>query len=88
MIELLLPCGFDTLEYSWVKATISICTPVDYSMDKKHQQLASDMTPCFSLGVRPGACHPIIWHRLAREPIVLNHEGGSSAAMTVMVVGG
>jgi hypothetical protein len=38
MIELLLPCGFDTLEYSWVKATISICTLVDYSVAKKRQQ--------------------------------------------------
>jgi hypothetical protein len=38
MIELLLPYGFDTLEYSWVKATISICTLADYSVAKKHQQ--------------------------------------------------
>ena len=37
-IELLLPCGFDTLEYSWVKATIGICMLADYSMAKKHQQ--------------------------------------------------
>jgi hypothetical protein len=36
MIELLLPCGFDTLEYSWVKATIGICMLTDYSMAKKH----------------------------------------------------
>jgi hypothetical protein len=38
MIELLLPYGFDTLEYSWVKATIGICTLADYSMTKKCQQ--------------------------------------------------
>jgi hypothetical protein len=38
MIELLLPSGFDTLEYSWVKATIDICTLVDYSVAKKRQQ--------------------------------------------------
>jgi hypothetical protein len=38
MIELLLPCGFDTLEYSWVKATIGIYTLVDYFMAKKSQQ--------------------------------------------------
>jgi hypothetical protein len=38
MIELLLPCGFDTLEYSWVKATIVICTLADYSVAKKCQQ--------------------------------------------------
>jgi hypothetical protein len=38
MIELLLPCGFDTLEYSWVKAIIGICTLADYSVAKKCQQ--------------------------------------------------
>jgi hypothetical protein len=38
MIELLLPCGFDTLEYSCVKATIVICTLADYSVAKKWQQ--------------------------------------------------
>jgi hypothetical protein len=41
MIELLLPCGFDTLEYSWVKATIDICTLADYSVAKKRQHLWS-----------------------------------------------
>jgi ribosomal protein S6 len=38
MIELQLPCGFDTLEYSWVKATIGIYMLVYYSMAKKRQQ--------------------------------------------------
>jgi hypothetical protein len=40
MIELLLPCGcgFDTLEYSWVKATVGICMLIDYSVAKKCQQ--------------------------------------------------
>jgi hypothetical protein len=38
MIELLLLCGFDTLGYSWVKATISICTLADYYVAKKYQQ--------------------------------------------------
>jgi hypothetical protein len=38
MVELLLPCGFDTLEYSWVKATIGICMLADYSVAKKCQQ--------------------------------------------------
>jgi hypothetical protein len=38
MIELLLPCGFDTLEYYWVKATINIYTLADYSVAKKRQQ--------------------------------------------------
>jgi hypothetical protein len=37
MIELLLSCGFDTLEYSWVKATIGICMLEDYSVAKKCQ---------------------------------------------------
>jgi hypothetical protein len=36
MIELLLP--FDTLEYSWVKATIAIGMLADYSVAKKCQQ--------------------------------------------------
>jgi hypothetical protein len=39
MIELLLPCGFDTLEYSWVKATIGIYMLADYSVAKKRQRL-------------------------------------------------
>jgi hypothetical protein len=35
MIELLLPCGFNTLESSYVKATIDICMLVDYFLAKK-----------------------------------------------------
>jgi hypothetical protein len=38
MIELLLPCGFDTLEYCWVQATIGICTLANFSVAKKCQQ--------------------------------------------------
>jgi hypothetical protein len=38
MIELLLPHGFDTLEYTWVKATIGIGTLADFSVAKKCQQ--------------------------------------------------
>jgi hypothetical protein len=38
MIELLLLYGFDTLEYSWVKATIGICMLVDCFVAKKCQQ--------------------------------------------------
>jgi hypothetical protein len=38
MIELLLSSEFDTLKYSWVKATIDICTLADYFVAKKHQQ--------------------------------------------------
>jgi hypothetical protein len=41
MLELLLPCGLDTLEYSCVKGTTGICTPVDYSVAKKHQQYSA-----------------------------------------------
>jgi hypothetical protein len=45
--------------------------------------LASDAAPLFTLHARPSACHPIRHRSLAREPVVLNHEGGSSAAMAV-----
>jgi hypothetical protein len=38
MIELLLTCGFNTLEYSWVKATLGICMLADYYVAKKRQQ--------------------------------------------------
>jgi hypothetical protein len=38
MIELLFSCGFDTLEYSWVKATIGICMLTNYSVAKECQQ--------------------------------------------------
>jgi hypothetical protein len=38
MIELLLPCGFNTLKYSWVKATVGICMLANYSVAKKCQQ--------------------------------------------------
>jgi hypothetical protein len=41
MIELVLPCGFDTLEYSWVKATIDIYMLTDYSVAKKCEQASS-----------------------------------------------
>jgi hypothetical protein len=43
--------------------------------------LDNDAIPCFSLASRPGTCHPINHRSLAREPIVLNHEDGSSVAM-------
>jgi hypothetical protein len=45
MIELLLPCGFDTVEYSWVKATIGIYTLTDYSMTKKCQRTPHQSPP-------------------------------------------
>jgi hypothetical protein len=53
MIELLLPYGFDTLEYSWVKVTIDICTLADYSGAKKcqHAALFTAGSGSHSLGV-------------------------------------
>jgi hypothetical protein len=45
MIELLPPCGFNILEYSWVKATIGICTLADYSVAKKRQQAFLALLP-------------------------------------------
>jgi hypothetical protein len=45
--------------------------------------LASDVAPLFTLHVRPGTYDAISHHRLAREPVVLNREGGSSAAKVV-----
>jgi hypothetical protein len=45
--------------------------------------LASDVILHFGLSLRPGTCHLINRLRLAREPIVLNREDGSSAAMVV-----
>jgi hypothetical protein len=44
MIELLLPYGFDTLKYTWVKATTGICTFEDYSVAKKCQHIAVVMS--------------------------------------------
>jgi hypothetical protein len=45
--------------------------------------LANSAIPCFILSVRLGDCHHISCRRLAREPVILNHEDGSSAAMAV-----
>jgi hypothetical protein len=45
--------------------------------------LASDAAPPFTSHMRSGTCHPISHRRLAREPVVLNREGGSSTAMAV-----
>jgi hypothetical protein len=53
MIELLLPCEFDTLEYSWMNAIIDICTLIDYSMAKKRQQ---------SLGFQSSSEHDVYMH--------------------------
>jgi hypothetical protein len=40
MIELLLLGGFDTVEYSGVKAIIGISMLADYSVAKKHQHMS------------------------------------------------
>jgi hypothetical protein len=49
MIELLLHYGFDTLDYSWVKAKIGMCTLADYSVAKKHQCICTDpVLTCFN----------------------------------------
>jgi hypothetical protein len=45
MVELLLPCGFNCLEYFWVKATIGICTLADYFVAKKRQQRPDRFSP-------------------------------------------
>jgi hypothetical protein len=48
MIELLLPSGFNTVEYSWEKVTIGICMLADYSVAKKRQQPSIiSYVPCF-----------------------------------------
>jgi hypothetical protein len=41
---LLFPCGFNTLECSWAKATIGICALADYSVAKKCQHLVNRKT--------------------------------------------
>jgi hypothetical protein len=38
IVVFLLPFGFDTLEYSWVKTTIGICTLTNYSVAKECKQ--------------------------------------------------
>jgi hypothetical protein len=38
MVELHLSCVFDIMEYSCVKATIGICTLVDYFVARECQQ--------------------------------------------------
>jgi hypothetical protein len=52
VIGLQLPYGFDTLEYSWVKATIGICMLADYSVAKKcqHNNMVDSPTSIVPLG--------------------------------------
>jgi hypothetical protein len=57
MIELLFPCGFNTLEYSWVRATIAICTLADYSMAKKCQQFPQHPLFSASSSLKTSAIH-------------------------------
>jgi hypothetical protein len=58
MIELLLPYVFDTLKYSWVKATIDIYTLTDYFVAKKHQQRPSKGGRHHGKASTLGAPHP------------------------------
>jgi hypothetical protein len=64
----------------WHQPSEGICREED---EISCSMLASDAIPWFSLAARPGTYNPISHCRLAREPIVLNHEDGSSAAMVV-----
>jgi hypothetical protein len=61
MIELLLSCGFDTIEYSWVKGTISICKLVDYFVAKTALPCSSRhhtaLPPSTATNKRHGAAH-------------------------------
>jgi hypothetical protein len=73
MIKLLLPCGFDTLKYSWVKATIGIYMLEDYFVAKKHQQPGRprDGEPVMA-ATRPGAGYDVrhgatVWQALRRR---------------------
>jgi hypothetical protein len=63
MIELLLPSEFDNLEYSWVKATIGICTFVDYFVPKKRQHYRG---PLVTAQKFPDMIGSLQWHT-ARE---------------------
>jgi hypothetical protein len=72
MIELLRPCGFDTLEYSWVKPTIGIYTLADYFM----AEWLFDQKDAFSQESSPSIYNEmdhevrqIIWVAIAPEPI-------------------
>jgi hypothetical protein len=44
MVELLLSYGFDTLQYSWVKATIDICMLADILWIKNTNKLFGAIT--------------------------------------------
>jgi hypothetical protein len=69
IIELLFLYGFDTLEYSWMKATVGICTLVDYSVAKKCQQIFNSFNStgdilygALAIGAVPGCNRPFRWH--------------------------
>jgi hypothetical protein len=60
MIELLLPCGFDTLEYSYVKVTIGICMLADYSVAKKCQQTLNTHFSSVNLSLASHMCTKVL----------------------------
>jgi hypothetical protein len=71
MIELLLPCGFNTLEYSWVKATIDIYKLEDYSMAKKQQhKFRYHLLPLLLIKLGNGLHHPLLISGRTRHLIV------------------
>jgi hypothetical protein len=82
MIELLLPCGFDTLEYSWVKATIGIYTLVDYSVAKKCQQPRSEKMEPRPLYVCPGCSNHTYSNNMIRQMHCLIKQSNTSYIMT------
>jgi hypothetical protein len=89
---LVLPCGFDTLKYSWVKATVGICTLTDYSVARKRQHrrgVGSGLSlglPLLARGVRGGSNGLDVHHgdeagtpRITKAPFLTRHLGGVGA---------
>jgi hypothetical protein len=81
MIELLHPCGFDTLEYSGVNATIGICMLADYSVAKKCQHIPGGGINSESDRTWAKKCQPSLENKLSGArglrqpcPILLGHE--------------
>jgi hypothetical protein len=52
-VQLMIPCGFDALEYSWMKATIGISTLADYSVAKNANTHLQGLGPHGSESGRP-----------------------------------
>jgi hypothetical protein len=87
MIELLLPYGFDTYEYSWVKETIGICTLAYYSVSRKCQ-LCVLVVDFYDIGIHSllkGAGRGGMAGQV-EEGSPLRHNSLSSAAATTIAV--